>query len=266
MAEWTRDQVEERLIEAADVLKRLPAPRVPGFFTTWPETMVEFADMVGREREPMRRPPPDPAAISRMEETIRWSRWEFLEPEVDAKLLWARAEWLENAVEGDLLALRHRARNGAPALGIAALRPGAIVGRLEPPQFAGAAGIVDDRLNLAAMTHDPCIRQQPRYVGLTEPRHLSEFEPGESRPEVLALGEDSAPAQARLEALKAQFLEQPYVVHDGETPFAVMIVEKFGRGCAPTAARAAVRPGHSRAHAGAFTKSRAGTVRLGSIS
>ena len=89
MAEWTRDQVEARLIEAAEVLKRLPAPRVPGFFTTWPETMVEFADMVGREREPMRRPPPDPAAISRMEETIRWSR--FLEPD-DAKLLWARAE------------------------------------------------------------------------------------------------------------------------------------------------------------------------------
>ena len=36
----------------------------------------------------MRRPPPGPAAISRMEETITWSR--FLEPD-DAHLI-ARAE------------------------------------------------------------------------------------------------------------------------------------------------------------------------------
>ena len=89
MAHWTRDDVEARVVEAADVLKRLPPDRVPGFFNTWPDIMVEFADRVGRMPEPMRRPPPDPAAISRMEEAITWSR--FLEAD-DAKLLWARAE------------------------------------------------------------------------------------------------------------------------------------------------------------------------------
>lgn len=89
MVHWTRDDVEARLLEAADVLKRLPSERVPGFFNTWPDIMVEFADMVGRMPDPMRRPPPDPPAITRMEEAIGWSR--FLEPE-DAKLLWARAE------------------------------------------------------------------------------------------------------------------------------------------------------------------------------
>ena len=37
----------------------------------------------------MRRPPPSPAAISRMEEAITWNR--FLERD-DAHLMWARAE------------------------------------------------------------------------------------------------------------------------------------------------------------------------------
>lgn len=89
MTEWTRDDVEQRLTEAADVLKRLPGDRVPGYFNTWPEIMVEFSDLVGQKPEKIRCPPPAPAAISRMEEAITWSR--FLDPE-DAKLVWTRAE------------------------------------------------------------------------------------------------------------------------------------------------------------------------------
>lgn len=88
MDEWTREEVEARLIEAAEVLKRLPRVRVPGYFSTWPEPIVEFADRVDRAPEPLRRPPPDPAAITRMEEAITWQR--FLEPEL-GKLVWARA-------------------------------------------------------------------------------------------------------------------------------------------------------------------------------
>lgn len=86
---WDRGAVEERVIEAADVLRRLPEERVRGFFNTWPDMMVEFSDMVKRADEAMKLPPPHPGAISRMEETITWSR--FLNPE-DGKLLWARAE------------------------------------------------------------------------------------------------------------------------------------------------------------------------------
>lgn len=89
MAEWTRDMVEERIIEAADVLKQLPPVRVCGYFSTWPEIQRRFADMVGAEPVPMRRPPPSPAAISRMEEAITWNR--FLERD-EAHLMWARAE------------------------------------------------------------------------------------------------------------------------------------------------------------------------------
>ena len=77
MTEWTRDMVEERITEAADVLRQLPPVRVRGYFSTWPEIQRRFADMVGVEPVPMRRPLPSPAAISRMEETITWNR--FLE-------------------------------------------------------------------------------------------------------------------------------------------------------------------------------------------
>jgi hypothetical protein len=32
----TVEMIEERLAEAADVLRRLPEPRVQGYFNTWP--------------------------------------------------------------------------------------------------------------------------------------------------------------------------------------------------------------------------------------
>jgi hypothetical protein len=86
---WTVEMVEERLVEAADVMRRLPDVRVPGHFNTWPPVVVEFADRVGQDPEPMRLPPPSPAAISRMEETLGWLRWLKAE---HAKLVWARAE------------------------------------------------------------------------------------------------------------------------------------------------------------------------------
>jgi hypothetical protein len=88
MNDWTPEMVEERLIEAASVLRRLPAPRKQGYFSTWPTMFVEFGDLVGQTPEPMRPPPPSAAAISRMEATLGWAVW--LEP-VDAKITWLRA-------------------------------------------------------------------------------------------------------------------------------------------------------------------------------
>lgn len=89
MTEWTREQVEERLDEAADVMKRMPAVKVQGYYNLWPSVVREFADLVGQEPQRLRRPPPAPDAISRMEETLGWLAW--LEPE-DARLVWMRAE------------------------------------------------------------------------------------------------------------------------------------------------------------------------------
>ena len=85
---WTPKLVEERLVEAASVMKRLPNVRVPGYFNTWPKMLVEFADLVAQEPARLRLPPPAPDAISRMEEALGWLPW--LDP-IDSKIVWLRA-------------------------------------------------------------------------------------------------------------------------------------------------------------------------------
>jgi len=84
---WTPSIVEERMAEAASVLKRLPEPRVQGYFNMWPEIIHSFGDKVGQEPKPMRILP-SPQAISRMEETLTWTVG--LEP-IDGKIVWMRA-------------------------------------------------------------------------------------------------------------------------------------------------------------------------------
>jgi len=85
---WTESMVEERFVEAADVIKRLPDVRVPGYFNTWPKALYEFADLVGQEPPRLTRIRPTAEAISRMEETLEWLKW--LQP-TDARIVWLRA-------------------------------------------------------------------------------------------------------------------------------------------------------------------------------
>lgn len=85
---WTASLVEERLVEAAEVLKRMPPVRVRGYFNVWPKIVPEFGDLVGQEPPHLNRPYPSAAAISRMEETLGWTIG--LDP-VDAKIVWLRA-------------------------------------------------------------------------------------------------------------------------------------------------------------------------------
>lgn len=87
--QWTPALVSERLVEAAETMKRLPQVRVQGYYNSWPTILRGFADRVGEAAAPLRRPPPSPAAITRMEETLGWLRW--LDPD-DARLVWMRAE------------------------------------------------------------------------------------------------------------------------------------------------------------------------------
>ena len=89
MPEWTRDMVEERITEAAAVLRRMPPVRLAGYFGTWPEIQRTAKELATAAPTKMRLPPPSSAAISRMEEAITWNR--FLE-RYDAHLMWARAE------------------------------------------------------------------------------------------------------------------------------------------------------------------------------
>lgn len=85
---WTPSLVEERLVEAADVLKRLPERKAQGCFTTWPTMSHEFSDLIGQEIPRLKRSWPAPDAISRMEATLTWT---IGLDEVDAKIVWLRA-------------------------------------------------------------------------------------------------------------------------------------------------------------------------------
>src|SRR5699024_9541630 len=88
MTEWTPEMVEERLVEAVAVLKRLPPVRVGGYFSAWPSMKVEFSHPVGEGARPMRMPSLPATVVSRMEATLEWAAW--LEP-IDSKIVWMRA-------------------------------------------------------------------------------------------------------------------------------------------------------------------------------
>ena len=116
MTEWTRDMVEERVLEAADVLKQLPGLQSQGYFSAWPDVLRSSREIARQEPKPM-KVLPSPQAISRMEEAITWNR--YLEPD-DAHLMWARADGLR--WKGHMPPLRHQPADGAPALGLRAQR------------------------------------------------------------------------------------------------------------------------------------------------
>jgi len=62
-------------------------------------------------------------------------------------------------------------------------------------QLTGLAGIIDDRFDLAAVSDDAFIIEQARYIKLAEARDPVEIKTVEGGAEILALGEDGAPAQ-----------------------------------------------------------------------
>ena len=86
--QWTPSLVEERLAEAADVLKRLPEEKVQGYFSVWPEVVRSFWDSYGMNDPVMKRPWPSPRSIDRMDNALVWLQW--LEP-IDARIVWGRA-------------------------------------------------------------------------------------------------------------------------------------------------------------------------------
>jgi hypothetical protein len=84
---WTPAVVAQRLAEAADVLNRLPATRVRGFYSLLPLLPDGSAGDSARERPAA----PAPEAIDRLDEALQWLGW--LEPE-ERRLVWLRAEGL----------------------------------------------------------------------------------------------------------------------------------------------------------------------------
>ena len=81
---WTTSLVAERLVEAADVLARLPEERARGYYGLWPRLVAE----PGRCARPAAAAP---EVIDRMDEALGWLMW--LEPE-ERQLVWLRAEGL----------------------------------------------------------------------------------------------------------------------------------------------------------------------------
>jgi len=129
---WTPALVEHRLIEAADVMKRLPPVRVQGYISSWPAILPEFSDLVGQEPTLPRCLAPAANAVTRMDQTLEWLRW--LEVE-DAKLVWSRAEgkpWKVLACRFGL-SVRTAQRRRDYALNLIAWR---LCGRVQPATWS----------------------------------------------------------------------------------------------------------------------------------
>ena len=84
---WTPTLVAERLAEAADVLDRLPEPRLRGFYSLLPL----LPDAPAGDGARTRPAAPAPEAIDRMDEAIGWLC--SLDAE-ERRLVWLRAEGL----------------------------------------------------------------------------------------------------------------------------------------------------------------------------
>lgn len=85
---WTALEVERRLVEAVDTLKRLPAPRLQVRLTRWPDFIHATHEAYGYHAITPRLGAAAPEAIGRLEETLLWLRW--LSPTAQ-RILWSRA-------------------------------------------------------------------------------------------------------------------------------------------------------------------------------
>jgi hypothetical protein len=88
---WTETVIEERINEAVDTLRRVPAPTMRRHLTSWPDYIHEAREAYGYSgfRPPRAAAAPD--AITRLDETLGWLRWL---PRDAQHILWSRASGL----------------------------------------------------------------------------------------------------------------------------------------------------------------------------
>lgn len=87
MSRISEDFVRERLREAWDTLRRVPAHGIPGYRTAWPDIVQDYFDAYGAAAPVLRLPPASPRAIDRMHETFGWFTHLRGRPEL-AKVMW----------------------------------------------------------------------------------------------------------------------------------------------------------------------------------
>ena len=107
-------------------------------------------------------------------------------------------------------------------------------------QVQDAAGVVEDRFDLAAVADDAGVGEEPGDVVRAEAAQGFGVEVGEGAAEVLALAQDGQPGQAGLEALEAELLEQVAVVRRRPAPLLVVVGRVERVVAAPAAADVAV--------------------------
>jgi hypothetical protein len=86
---WTVDSVALRFSDAVETARRLPAVRVQGYLSRWPDIVREPWEAMAADDERPLRFPPSPQAIERMLQTMRWVQW--LDEVETRHLVWMRA-------------------------------------------------------------------------------------------------------------------------------------------------------------------------------
>lgn len=77
--------------QAAQTLRRLPSPKVQGYFNSWPDIIYTKKEVIRMDQKPSKQPV-TPEAISRMEKAISWLS--LLEKPIDRKIVWMRANYI----------------------------------------------------------------------------------------------------------------------------------------------------------------------------
>ena len=72
---WSESEIEARIEEAVETLKRIPVPDIQRSVTRWPDFIHDSHEAYGYTTFRAPRSPAAPDAISRLDETLDWLRW-----------------------------------------------------------------------------------------------------------------------------------------------------------------------------------------------
>lgn len=84
---WTEKMVAERFEACVKTLRKLPAVRMGGYVSAWPDIVYTPKEINRQEPKPIRFTAL-PDEITRMEETLTWIHWVN---EAERHLIWLRA-------------------------------------------------------------------------------------------------------------------------------------------------------------------------------